>query len=238
MTLKEGPYIVGIDGGTESIRVGLFDLQGNLLLSSSKTYETYHPQSGWAEQDPETWWTSLRDAMADLLGDAKVDPALIKGIAADTTCCTVVFLDQDMKPLRNALLWMDVRAAKEAQFIAESGHSALKYNGRGNVSAEWMPCKALWVKRNEPDIYSNAAMVCEYQDFINYRLTGEKTASINNASVRWYYDDENGGFPASFYEAIELGDLLEKFPSRLLRLNSDSRHRMPAANINPKVMPR
>ena len=216
MTVQEGPYVIGIDGGTESIRVGLFDLRGNLLLSGSKPYETYHPQSGWAEQDPEAWWTSLREAMADLLGDAQVDTGEIKGIAADTTCCTVVFLDRNMKPLRNALLWMDVRAAKEARFIADSGHSALKYNGHGNVSAEWMPCKALWVKRNEPDLFKKAAVVCEYQDFINYRLTGQKTASINNASVRWYYDDENGGFPTSFYEAIELGDLLNKFPPKVL----------------------
>ena len=216
MTVQEGPYVIGIDGGTESIRIGLFDLRGNLLHSSSKTYETYHPQSGWAEQDPEAWWTSLREAMADLLADAEVDTHEIKGIAADTTCCTVVFLDRNMKPLRNALLWMDVRAAKEARFIADSGHSALKYNGHGNVSAEWMPCKALWMKRNEPDLFKKAAVVCEYQDFINYRLTGQKTASINNASVRWYYDDENGGFPTSFYEAIELGDLLNKFPPKVL----------------------
>ena len=229
MNAQEGPYVIGIDGGTESIRIGLFDLQGNLLLSRSSAYDTHHPQSGWAEQYPEAWWDALKEAMAELLGDAKVDPHEIKGLAADTTCCTVVFLDQDMKPLRNALLWMDVRAAKEARFIAESGHSALKYNGYGNVSAEWMPCKALWVKRNEPDIYSRAAVVCEYQDFINYRLTGQKTASINNASVRWYYDDENGGFPASFYQAIELGDLLEKFPPKVLDMDQ------PVGRLTPQA---
>jgi FGGY-family pentulose kinase len=219
MTVQEGPYVMGIDGGTESIRIGLFDLKGNLLHSSSNTYKTHHPQSGWAEQDPEAWWTSLKKAMAELLGNSDVDPGSIKGIAADTTCCTVVFLDQHMNPLNNALLWMDVRAAKESRLIAQSGHPALKYNGHGNVSAEWMPSKALWMKRNKPDVYSRAAVVCEYQDFINYRLTGKRTASINNASVRWYYDEENGGFPASFYEAIELGDLLDKFPSRVLDMD-------------------
>lgn len=229
MNYQEGPYVIGIDGGTESIRIGLFDLQGNLLLSRSSAYQTYYPQSGWAEQYPEAWWDALKEAMAELLGDADVDTHEIKALAADTTSCTVVFLDQDMKPLRNALLWMDVRAAKEAHFIAASGHSALKYNGYGNVSAEWMPCKALWVKRNEPDIYSRAAVVCEYQDFINYRLTGQKTASINNASVRWYYDDENGGFPASFYQAIELGDLLEKFPSKVLDMDQ------PVGRLTPEA---
>jgi len=143
MADREGPYIIGIDGGTESIRVGLFDLQGNLLLARNRPYQTHFVQSGWAEQDPEEWWGSLTECMGDLLGDAEVDPEDIKGLSVDATCCTVVFLERNMEPLRNALLWMDVRAARESRFIAETGHPALKYNGYGNVSAEWMPCKAL-----------------------------------------------------------------------------------------------
>ena len=212
-------FVIGIDGGTESIRVGLFDLEGNLILARQKAYETQFPQSGWAEQEPEDWWAALRAAMAALLKDSGVAPEAIKGIGLDATCCTVVFLDEMMNPLRKALLWMDVRAGREAQFIGESGHAALKYNGNGNVSAEWMPCKALWVKKHEPQIYSNATVVCEYLDFINYRLTGRKTASINNASIRWYFDDDEGGFPNSFYEAIELGDLIAKFPAEVLDMD-------------------
>ncbi len=78
-----------------------------------------------------------------------------------------------MRPLRNALLWMDVRSSREAQFIAECGDPALKYNGYGNGSAEWMPCKALWIKRSEPEVYRKATAVCGYLDYMNYRLTGE-----------------------------------------------------------------
>jgi len=226
---QEGPYVIGIDGGTESIRTGLFDLQGNLLLSKSRPYQTRFPQSGWAEQDPQEWWVALKQAVRDLLDGTDAAPEEIKGIGVDATCCTVVLLDSNMNPLRNALLWMDVRAGREARFIAESGHPALKYNGFGNVSAEWMPCKALWLKRNEPEVYSRAAIACEYLDFINYRLTGRKTASINNASARWYYDDDEGGFPSSFYEAIELGDLLSKFPPDVLDMDQ------PVGRLTPEA---
>lgn len=213
---NEGTFVLGIDGGTESIRVGLFDLQGKLILAKQRSYETSFPQSGWAEQDPEDWWEALQGAMSDLLNESNVPRGAIKGIGLDATCCTVVFLDKHMNPLRKALLWMDVRAGREAQFIAESGHPSLKYNGYGNVSAEWMPCKALWVKRHEPEVYSKADVVCEYLDYMNYRLTGRKTASINNATIRWYYDDEEGGFPVSFYESVELGELLSKFPAEVI----------------------
>ncbi len=211
-------YVIGIDGGTESIRVGLFDLSGKIIATAHESYQTHFPQSGWAEQNPEDWWGSLCIATNKLLSETNIPATQIKGIALDATCCTVVFLDQYMKPLRNALLWMDVRASREAKFIADSGHAALKYNGFGNVSAEWMPCKALWIKRNEPEVYRKAKAICEYLDYMNYRLTGDYVGSINNASIRWYFDDEADGFPPSFYEKIELEDLIAKFPPKILDL--------------------
>jgi len=209
-------YVIGIDGGTESIRVGLFDLEGKLMLARHQSYKTYFPQSGWAEQDPDEWWQALCTATNTLIKDSAVSPSNIKGIGIDATSCTVVFLDQRKRPLRKALLWMDVRSDQEARFIAECGHAALKYNGHGNVSAEWMPCKALWVKRHQPDVYRAADGICEYLDYINYRLTGEYVGSINTASVRGYYDDDMGGYPQSFYETIDLEDLVAKFPSTVL----------------------
>ena len=211
-------YVIGIDGGTESIRVGLFDLNGNVVATAQEPYQTYFPHPGWAEQDPDDWWQSLCKATRRLLNETGIPPAAIKAAALDATCCTVVFLDRNMQPLRRALLWMDVRAGQEARFIADSGHPALKYNGFGNVSAEWMPCKALWVKRHEPEVYRNSQAVCEYLDYMNCRLTGEYVGSINNVSIRWYYDDEADGFPQSFYEKIELEDLIAKFPPKILDL--------------------
>ena len=54
-----GPYILGIDFGTESVRVGIFDQAGAPLVFASQTYPLYHPQPGWAEQQPDAWWSAL-----------------------------------------------------------------------------------------------------------------------------------------------------------------------------------
>ncbi|MEJ7873011.1 MAG: FGGY-family carbohydrate kinase, partial [Rubrobacteraceae bacterium] len=91
-----------------------------------------------------------------------------------------------------------------------------KYNGYGGVSAEWLPSKALWLKDNEPDTYKNARRICEYQDWMTHKLTGEWTASINHASAKWYHDRDTGGFPESLYEAVGLDDVFEKLPPRVL----------------------
>ena len=58
-----------------------------------------------------------------------------------------------------------------------------------------MLSKSLWINRNQPEIWEQAAVICEYQDYLNYQMTGELVASINNASIRWHYRADKGGFP-------------------------------------------
>jgi ribulokinase len=211
-----GPYVIGTDFGTESVRVGIFDQAGQPVAFASQEYPLYHPHPGWAEQKPDEWWAALVKATRAVLDKSGIAKEEIVGLGADCTSCTVVALDRNFQPLRPAIIWMDVRSADQARRLAASGHPALKYNGFGNVSAEWLPCKTLWFKENEPDLYYQAAYVGEFIDWLTYRLTGEWVGSINNTSIRWYYDRAEGGWPESFYEQIGLGDLLPKFPPRVL----------------------
>lgn len=51
--------------------------------------------------------------------------------------------------------------------------------------------KALWLKQNEPSTFEAAAHICEYQDYLNFKLTGRMVASVN-ASVRWHYNTRTG----------------------------------------------
>jgi hypothetical protein len=49
-------YVIGVDGGTESLRAGVFDLTGTPVAMASSSYATSFPQPSWAEQNPEDWW--------------------------------------------------------------------------------------------------------------------------------------------------------------------------------------
>lgn len=213
-------YVLGIDFGTGGVRAALFDFKGKQKAFDSQPVALSIPKTGYAEQSIEEWWGALRKAVRGCLAAAGVEPSAIAGIGADCTSCTVVFLDSSYQPLRPAILWMDARAAAQAKRISQCGDDALKYNGFGNVSYEWMPCKALWVKENEPEVYQKAEHVVECIDWLMHRLTGNLTASLNNVSARWYYDSHNGGFPVSLYEKIGLGDVLEKFPKTVLPMGA------------------
>ncbi len=215
-----GDLVIGVDGGTESLRAGVFDLAGKPLGYVSVPYETRFPQPSWAEQDPEDWWQAMGSAVRRVLVETGTSPDRIAAICHDATSCTVVALDANGRALRPALIWMDVRAGEQAARVAGSGDPALKVNGAGHgpVSAEWMIPKALWLKDNEPDTLSRAATVCEFQDYLNLRLTGRRVASINNASIRWHYQHRDGGFQQPLLARLALEDLLDKWPREVLAL--------------------
>ncbi len=213
-------YYVGIDVGTGGARTGIFDRNGKALVFCAEPIELSIPRPGWAEQDPEEWWSALCTSCRRAMEQSGVSPEDIRGLSIDTTCCTVLFSGDDMVPLRPAILWMDMRAAEEAKFIGDSGHDALKYNGYGPVSAECLPAKALWIKKNEPELYRKATRVYECTDWIMYRLTGRYTASLNCASCRWYYNSREGGYPRDFYERIGLEDLTDRLPPEVLPMGA------------------
>ena len=223
------PYFLTFDFGTESIRGALFDERGGLVQTTSYEYSTLFARPGWAEQVPGEWWEAFLQVVRTLLDESGVRPEQVPTLCLDSTSCTVVALDRSFQPLRNALLWMDVRAFRQAERIAGCCSDALKYNGYSSVSAEWMPSKALWLKENEQDIYDRAHHICELQDYINHRLTGEYVGSINNVTIRWYYDTRSGGWPRDFYKSIGLDDVIEKFPGTILRLGE------PIGKVLPKV---
>lgn len=211
-------YVIGIDGGTESLRAHVFDLSGRARGVGKCAYATQFPEPGQAEQNPDDWWHAAGVAVREAMAVAGVDPDQITAIACDTTSCTVVALDDQGRPLRPCLLWMDVRAHREAADVAGCGDPALRLNGNGAgpVSPEWMIPKALWIKRHQPALWARAAMVGEYQDFLTLRLTGRWVASLNNVTMRWHYQTEHGGWPSSMLARLDLADLQDRWPSKIV----------------------
>ena len=209
------PYVLCLDGGTESIRAGIFDCSGGLLSTSSCAYATRFPKPGWAEQDPGEWWTALVRAVKECLSKESVGAADIRGICLDATTCTLLALGADRQPLLPAFLWMDVRAAAQAERIFATHHAALAYSPAG-CNAEWMLCKALWLAENEPDLYARTAYFVEYTDWLVYRLTGKLVLNLNTVTQRLYYNARTWKFPTGLYDQLGLPDLIDKIPQDVI----------------------
>ena len=184
--------VVAVDVGTESLRAAVVDGDGRVLASASAPHETAYPAPGHAEQAPADWWAGLGAAVKSALAEAGRGAADVRAMCLATTSCTVLALDAAGAPLRPALLWMDARAAPQAAEILRRGRGdaalAVNSGGHGPISAEWMLPKALWLKQREPETWAKAEHVCECQDWLNYKLTGELVAGGCNVATRWHCD--------------------------------------------------
>ena len=201
--MKE-PLLLGVDIGTTSLRTGFYRADGTEVGFAVEKLQTTRPHSAWAEQNPQDWLDAFYRAVQRALAEFQIDPAQVMALSTASTCCSVVVCKRDGTPLRPCILWMDVRAAEQAVRIAE-------LTGE-HLSAEWMPCKLLWLKENEPQLLAEADVVCECQDWLTHQLTGVWSINVNTA-CNWGYNAREAGFPQWFYEKLGLTQEIKKFPA-------------------------
>jgi ribulose kinase len=210
--------LLGLDFGTGGVRVGVFDLDRRAMLGErEERYATRHPHPGWAEQSAIDWWEALGRATRGLMRD--LDSPEIAGVCVATTASTVVACKRDGEPLRPAILWMDCRAAEEADRTAAARHPVMAYSG-GSDAAEWLVPKSMWLSRREPEVYAAAHVICECIDYVNFKLTGRWVGSRMNATCKWNYDSVAGGFVNDLYAEFGVPDLAQKLPSEILAVGA------------------
>ncbi len=210
-------FYLAIDIGTEGARAGVFDESGARLADAAASYLTSYPRPGWAEQNPVDWWRCAVQASRQALTDADVHTLDAIGVA--TTSSSVVILDGRAAPLRPAILWMDSRASEESAATGGVDHPALRFSG-GSDSAEWLVPKAMWLARNEPEVYRAAERIGESVDYLTLKLTGRWVGSRLNATCKWNYDHRESGLPTDLYRALGVEDLADKLPAEILPTGS------------------
>ena len=115
-------YFMGIDIGTYESKGTLVDENAKIVAYHACPHEMEVPQPGYAEHDAEnTWWGDFCTISRALIAGSGVDPADIRGVGCSTIapCCLPV--DEELRPLRKAILYgIDCRAAAEIAYLKNS----------------------------------------------------------------------------------------------------------------------
>ncbi len=222
--MKQTCY-VGIDVGSASARVGLFNEKGERLAFALKPIKQFHGQTNFVEQSSADIWGQVCAAMKEAMAIAGVTADNVRSLGIDATCSLVavgqgghpVSLAQSGEPEHDIIMWMDHRAAKETAKINATGDDALKYVG-GEVSIEMELPKILWLKNNYPDRYSGTFRFFDLADYLVWRATGADVASTCTLTCKWNYLAHEGHFAEGILQAVDLGDLPTKLPEKVLEL--------------------
>ncbi len=195
---------LGIDVGSSSVKVSLLDIEtGECVASSTNPQSEMRidaPRTGWAEQDPETWWYYACEGIRRIAADHPMHEVVSIGITYQMHGLTL--LDRSGKPLRKAIIWCDSRAvgigAEALEAIGRDYCLTHTLNSPGNFTAS----KLAWVKRNEPEIFEKIDRFMLPGDYIAYRLSGERSTTISGLSeqILWDFKEERrADFIADYY---------------------------------------
>jgi FGGY-family pentulose kinase len=207
--------VLGVDVGTGSARAGAFTLEGRMLGQAAQPIRMWKPESDFVQQSSEDIWIAICTAVRSVL--SRLPDVQVAGIGFDATCSLVV-LDAAGQPVsisldgaaeQNIIVWMDHRAAAQAERINAGGHDVLRYVG-GRVSLEMEVPKLLWLKEHLPESWRRAAHFFDLPDFLTWRATGSDTRSLCSTVCKWNYRGQEGCWDEAYLRDIGLGELADE----------------------------
>ncbi|HVA00605.1 MAG TPA: FGGY family carbohydrate kinase [Terriglobia bacterium] len=197
------PCVLGIDVGSSSAKVGLFDLAGTTLAISTHSYPTFQPRAGFKEQDPERWWQAVIQGIRAVR--RKVPRREILAVGATGHISSLTFVDASGKVLRPAISFQDLRAADQLEtlYARFSRQELAQLLGIDlPPAANWPLPRLLWFRKHEPAILDAAHRVLQAKDFVNFRFTGEMVSDCS--SNRGMVDFATEKVAASVFSAFDL----------------------------------
>ena len=116
-----------------------------------------------------------------------------------------VFLDEADNVIRPALLWCDQRTSKQCEEITEKiGRKRLiELVCNPAVTGFTLP-KLLWMRENEPELWSRVRSVLLPKDYVRLCLSGDKASDVADSSGTLLFDVRNRRWSDEMLGALDI----------------------------------
>jgi xylulokinase len=208
-----GRNILAFDLGTGGNKAVLYDEGGALLATAFCPYDTFYPQSGWAEQAPLDWWNSIKTSTRQVLGAAGAAGGSVGCLSISGHGIGVVPVDAKGALLRQrTLLWSDSRALPQMKrFFEKTDYNRwYRITGAALRAENYAVFKIMWHRDNEPELFGSTKAFLGTKDYINLLMTGAILSDYTDASFSGIYDLTRWRYSEELARAADLP--LEVFP--------------------------
>jgi len=188
--------LLGIDVGSSSVKASLVNADTGKCEASAFFPESEAPiiavKAGWAEQDPQMWWTNFKLALQKCMAETGAKGENIVAVGISYQMHGLVCVDKNQNVLRPSIIWCDSRAVPygEKAFLEAGQELCLQHllNSPGNFTA----AKLAWVKENEPELFAKIDKFMLPGDYIAMRMSGEINTTIGGLSEGMFWDFKEG----------------------------------------------
>lgn len=162
-----GKYIIGVDGGSQSSKVVVHDLEGNFVCEGRQVLRPMsRPRNGIVEHPDDDLWDSIAAASREAMANFTGDPRDIIGVGLCTIRCERAFLTEDGSLASPVMSWMDTRAYQPyvhdepatAYVTTSSGYMTHRFTGRfrdtaaNNIEGQWPIDTDTWRWSEDPAV--------------------------------------------------------------------------------------
>lgn len=189
--------LLGIDLGSSSVKASVVDGDSGICLASA-----FYPKDemkiialkpGWAEQEPETWWSNLKSAILDCNNQLGTKKDKIGAIGISYQMHGLVIIGKNYDVLRPSIIWCDSRSVKIGERALNELGSEFCLSHLLNSPGNFTAAKLAWVKENEPEIFSRIHKIMLPGDYIAMKMTGEVRTSFTGLSEGIFWDFSSSG---------------------------------------------
>jgi xylulokinase len=184
-------YLAGIDLGSTSLKVVIYDLNGRAVAQASRPTELVHPDPAhpdWAIWRPEQIWAGVADSLRESLSRLD-DSSRIKAVAVTGMGMDGLPIDRAGNWLYPLISWHCPRTIPQQQWWLENVGAEKQFAIGGNPVWPSNPVlRMMWLREHEPDIYRQIDKWLLIEDFINYMLCGVQATDFSMASCTLLFD--------------------------------------------------
>ena len=177
--------LLGIDFGTGGCKITLIDCKGAVIDSRLAEYPTSHSSPGWAEQNPEDWYSVMCGLLQELPFKER-----IAALSLDSYTHGAVLLDEDMKVLRSTIIWTDQRSVEECEYLNKNHRDLIFAKAYQVPAPTWTLPQMMWLHNNEPDVLAKTRHISFVKDYIRFLLTGKLSVDYIEAQGTLFFDVE------------------------------------------------
>ena len=174
--------VVGIDLGTQSLKVVFYDFEAReIVASESAPLDLYQNDDGAAEQHAHWWLDALHDALGRVGQDVR-GSAVAVGVSGQQH--GFVPVSKNGEVLARVKLWCDTSTVAECDEITEAFGGAQKcLDEVGNlVLPGYTASKIRWFAKEGGFLYEQMDCIMLPHDYLNFYLTGERCMEAGDAS--------------------------------------------------------
>jgi xylulokinase len=195
--------VLGIDLGTQSLKVVFYDYRAKqIVASAAASLQVLRGDDGRAEQEADWWLAALEAALGDIPGDVR---ASVQAIGVSGQQHGFVAVNAAGRVLAPVKLWCDTATQQEADEITEAcggREKCIEHSGNPVLTGYTAP-KIRWLAKNNPDAYRQMTHILLPHDYMNHVLTGKMTMEFGDASGTGLLDVRERTWSGEMLRAVD-----------------------------------